>query len=203
MKQAAHPEPDAADDDRPIHAADPAASAVASVRKLEVAVYRVPTGVGFEALHETILDHVRRQPGAVVVETLRDLTEPTLWVDLVVWSDQAAFEAATASMDPAWTSQFQSVLSVVPASPAAAVAAPDSASTKVATIPVAGMTCGSCAANITAVLDDLEGVTRASVDLKKGHALVHFDPKRVALEAILDAITSVGFEPGKPVVRDA
>ncbi len=87
--------------------------------------------------------------------------------------------------------------------PTPAVAGPKATSTKVATIPVAGMTCGGCASNITGVLDDLDGVTKSSVDLKKAQAVVHFDPKRVKVKALLAAIKSVGYEPGKPVVRDA
>lgn len=87
--------------------------------------------------------------------------------------------------------------------PTPAVAGPKAASTKVATIPVAGMTCGGCASNITGVLDDLDGVTKSSVDLKKAQAVIHFDAKRVKVKALLAAIKSVGYEPGKPVVRDA
>ncbi len=87
--------------------------------------------------------------------------------------------------------------------PTVAVAGPKAASMKVATIPVAGMTCGGCASNVTGVLDDLDGVTKSSVDLKKAQAVVHFDSKRTKIKQIVAAIKSVGYDPGKPVVKDA
>lgn len=80
--------------------------------------------------------------------------------------------------------------------------APAPARTKVATIPVAGMTCGVCAAPITDSLDHLVGVATSSVDLALGQVVVRFDPDRVAIQKLFEAIAAVGYEPGKPVVRD-
>ena len=74
----------------------------------------------------------------------------------------------------------------------AALAGADS--TETAVLQVDGMTCGSCAAGIQAVLGNLDGVQTADVSFDKGQAIVHFDPERVSLEALSEAIKGLGYE---------
>ena len=68
----------------------------------------------------------------------------------------------------------------------AAFAGADS-STETAVLQVDGMTCGSCAAGIQAVLGNLDGVQTADVSFAKGQAIVRFDPERASLEALSEA----------------
>ncbi len=75
----------------------------------------------------------------------------------------------------------------------AAFAGADS-STETAVLQVDGMTCGSCAAGIQTVLGNLDGVQTADVSFDKGQAIVRFDPERVSLEALSEAIQGLGYE---------
>ncbi len=62
-------------------------------------------------------------------------------------------------------------------------------------IPIEGMTCGSCAARITRAVRQVHGVKTVRVDLGDEVALVGFDPTRVSLAALGEAITRAGYEP--------
>lgn len=62
-------------------------------------------------------------------------------------------------------------------------------------IPVEGMTCGSCAARITRAVRRVHGVETVRVDLGDEVALVGFDPTRVSLAALGEAISRAGYEP--------
>jgi Cu+-exporting ATPase len=61
--------------------------------------------------------------------------------------------------------------------------------------PVDGMTCSSCVARITRTVRMLDGVDRVKVDLGSATASVAFDPARISLAAIADAIERAGYEP--------
>ena len=75
----------------------------------------------------------------------------------------------------------------------AAFAAADS-STETAALQVDGMTCGSCAAGVQAVLGNLRGVQTAEVSFDKGQAIVRFDPESVSLEELAESIKDLGYE---------
>ena len=62
------------------------------------------------------------------------------------------------------------------------------------TIPIGGMTCASCSARVEKVLNKLEGVTAATVNLATEKATVHYDSQRVKLSAIKQAIEKAGYQ---------
>ncbi len=62
------------------------------------------------------------------------------------------------------------------------------------TIPVIGMACSACAANVERKLNSLDGVLSASVSLAGRTALVDYDPKRITLEEMKRAISNAGYD---------
>ncbi|MCS4532959.1 heavy-metal-associated domain-containing protein [Neisseria montereyensis] len=61
-------------------------------------------------------------------------------------------------------------------------------------INVGGMTCGGCVKSVTTVLEKLEGVNKADVDLDSASAKVTFDPAKVQTAALLEAVEDAGFD---------
>jgi Cu2+-exporting ATPase len=62
------------------------------------------------------------------------------------------------------------------------------------TIPVVGMACAACAANVERKLNALEGVASASVSLPTRTALIEYDPARITLQAMKEEINAIGFD---------
>jgi copper chaperone len=60
-------------------------------------------------------------------------------------------------------------------------------------IKVAGMSCDGCVRNVTGVLQALDGVEVAEVSLGKSEARVRYDPARVTVEALREAVERAGF----------
>ena len=69
-------------------------------------------------------------------------------------------------------------------------------------IGVGGMTCANCSARLERVLNRLDGVIEASVNLATERALVRYVPGTASREAIGGAIGKAGFEP-RPLEEDA
>jgi copper chaperone len=63
-----------------------------------------------------------------------------------------------------------------------------------AVIRVGGMSCQGCAASVTQVLKALDGVSQVSVSLEKAQAEVQFDPARVNVAALREAVQDAGYE---------
>ncbi len=63
----------------------------------------------------------------------------------------------------------------------------------VAVLKTKGMTCGSCSDKITAVLQNLDGVAVAEVDVEGGWVVVGYDAKKVKPEALAEKVNSAGF----------
>ncbi|GBC81595.1 Copper-exporting P-type ATPase A [bacterium HR10] len=63
-----------------------------------------------------------------------------------------------------------------------------------ATIPVEGMTCAGCAASVHQALVRRDGVKAVEVSVEKKHAVVTFDPARLTLEQVVEAINRTGFK---------
>jgi P-type Cu+ transporter len=61
------------------------------------------------------------------------------------------------------------------------------------TLPVHGMSCVNCAANIHKTLAALDGITETTVNFAAEQALVTFDPQRIGLGQILEKIADLGF----------
>ncbi len=62
------------------------------------------------------------------------------------------------------------------------------------TIPVIGMACSACSANIEKKLNSLNGITSASVSLPSRSALVDFNPNEVSLTDMKAAINAIGYD---------
>ena len=62
------------------------------------------------------------------------------------------------------------------------------------TIPVVGMACSACSANVEKKLNSLEGVHAASVSLLSRSALVDFDPAVISLDDMKREINNIGYD---------
>lgn len=61
-------------------------------------------------------------------------------------------------------------------------------------ITIAGMTCSGCVASVTRVLRGLPGVHDVDVALDPGHATVAYDPARVGVAAMKQAVEDAGYD---------
>jgi P-type Cu+ transporter len=66
---------------------------------------------------------------------------------------------------------------------------------------IGGMTCASCAARVERKLNKLDGVT-ASVNFATEKAAVSFDPARVAVADLIEAVEATGYTAALPLARD-
>ena len=62
------------------------------------------------------------------------------------------------------------------------------------TIPVIGMACSVCAANVERKLNSLEGINSATVSLAGRTALVDYDPEKITLEDMKREISNAGYD---------
>lgn len=67
--------------------------------------------------------------------------------------------------------------------------------TKRQELKIAGMTCASCSAAVERSVKKLSGVASVSVNLATNRASVEYDPSKVKLSQIKEAITKVGYTP--------
>jgi len=73
------------------------------------------------------------------------------------------------------------------------------AETKVVRIPVQGMTCAVCAANVKKALQSVHGVRDAEVDLEGREARVRYSAGKVSAAQFAAAINQLGYKAGTPV----
>lgn len=62
------------------------------------------------------------------------------------------------------------------------------------TIRISGMSCAACAARVEKVLNNLEGVKNAAVNLAVEKAVVEYDNNIISIEDIIDAIKKLGYD---------
>lgn len=62
------------------------------------------------------------------------------------------------------------------------------------TIPVVGMACASCSANVERKLCSLPGINSASVSLAGRSALVDYDPDKISLETMKKEVNGIGYD---------
>ena len=62
------------------------------------------------------------------------------------------------------------------------------------TIPVVGMACSACSANVEKKLNSLPGVKSAAVNLPGRTALVEYNPEEVSLEKMKSEINAIGYD---------
>ncbi|MGE5373311.1 MAG: copper chaperone CopZ [Solirubrobacterales bacterium] len=65
---------------------------------------------------------------------------------------------------------------------------------KVEKLNVEGMSCGHCEASVKKAVGALAGVDEVDVDLKGKSVSVKFDPEKVSLNAIKEAIEEQGYD---------
>jgi P-type Cu+ transporter len=65
---------------------------------------------------------------------------------------------------------------------------------KNATIKISGMSCASCALNIEKSLQSLEGVDKANVNLGTEEAIVEYDPTKLNISELDEAVEKSGYE---------
>lgn len=68
----------------------------------------------------------------------------------------------------------------------------DAAEGTKAKLMVTGMTCGACAAKVTAALKGVEGVTAASVDHETGDTRIAFDATKTDIDALIAVVEKLG-----------
>lgn len=61
-------------------------------------------------------------------------------------------------------------------------------------IPIVGMACSACSANVERKLNSLEGINQASVSLPGRSALIDFNPEVISLETMKHEINNIGYD---------
>lgn len=95
---------------------------------------------------------------------------------------------------------LSAVASALAQSPAPGSAAKTAvvADTQRVTIKVTGMFCESCAVTVRAMLKRTDGVQSATVDGKRGEAVVSYDPTKTTPQALVDVINRLGYKASLP-----
>lgn len=62
------------------------------------------------------------------------------------------------------------------------------------TVPIIGMACSACSANVQRKLDELEGIRKAQVNLVGRSAFIDYDENSITLEQIKKEINSIGYD---------
>lgn len=68
------------------------------------------------------------------------------------------------------------------------------ANTNLAVFRIEGMTCAGCEAHIRNAVGQLEGVNKVQASYVDSNAIVNYDPDKVAIEKIEDAINKTGYK---------
>ena len=64
------------------------------------------------------------------------------------------------------------------------------------TLKITGMHCGGCSANVEKALKNLEGVSKVTVNLTEGKAVVDYDPDKTDDKTMVRAVKNAGFSAG-------
>lgn len=59
---------------------------------------------------------------------------------------------------------------------------------------VEGMTCSGCERTVSKVISNLEGVTSSKADLNTATVSVEYDPSKVTIDKIKNAVNGVGYK---------
>ena len=70
------------------------------------------------------------------------------------------------------------------------------------TIPVEGMSCNSCVANVKSTLKPMEGIQGVTVSLEHRNATIAYEPEKVSPEQVQQAINNLGYRAGEPVIKE-
>lgn len=69
----------------------------------------------------------------------------------------------------------------------------DSTPTAELILPIQGMNCQGCTANVERAIRKLAGVTRVSVDLRNNQAVIEYDPAQVGKPDFESAVERAGY----------
>ncbi len=70
----------------------------------------------------------------------------------------------------------------------------ESENTKKETYLVEGMSCSGCERTVQKVITSLQGVKSAKADVASASVLIEYDPAHVNIEAIMGAVSKVGYK---------
>ncbi|BCB05584.1 heavy-metal-associated domain-containing protein [Bacillus sp. KH172YL63] len=59
---------------------------------------------------------------------------------------------------------------------------------------VSGMTCGNCVKKVETILNGMDGVEKAKVDLENGAAKVKYDGAKQSPDSLSEAVSEAGYE---------
>ena len=62
------------------------------------------------------------------------------------------------------------------------------------TLNIDGMTCGGCVKSVTRLLEGVEGVEKAEVNLENKNAVITFDESKTDTDALIDAVEDGGYD---------
>lgn len=62
------------------------------------------------------------------------------------------------------------------------------------TLDVQGMSCGACVGHVTRALQALDGVRSAQVSLQDKQAVITYDPAKVQVAQMVEAVAEEGYE---------
>ncbi|MCO6498872.1 MAG: mercuric transport protein MerTP [Vicingus serpentipes] len=65
---------------------------------------------------------------------------------------------------------------------------------KTITLEIEGMTCASCENHVTHALNELEGISKATVSYEQANAVVEFDPSKTTIKKIEKAVNNTGYK---------
>lgn len=73
------------------------------------------------------------------------------------------------------------------------------ATTETVRIPIQGMSCAVCAANVKRALQSIDGVQEAEISLERREARVRYGEGKVSPEQLVAAVNELGYKAGTPV----
>ena len=73
---------------------------------------------------------------------------------------------------------------------------------KTATVPVEGMSCAACAAQVKKKLKSIDGVRDVHINLEQRNASIEFEAGKVAPEQLTAAINELGYKAGVPATSN-
>jgi Cu+-exporting ATPase len=59
---------------------------------------------------------------------------------------------------------------------------------------IEGMTCSGCERTVSKVVSNIEGIASAKADLRSSTLSVEYDPSKVTIDEIKDAVNKVGYK---------
>ncbi len=65
-------------------------------------------------------------------------------------------------------------------------------------IPIEGMSCMSCVANVKKTLSALDGVANVKVSLENKKTTIQYNPQKISLDTIQQTINKIGYKAGNP-----